>query len=239
MAGARPFVDRVGEEICGLSQHPGSLRRVLRCAHNGFTPERHRMAMTGLDLSALARIVLAVPFLLSGTIHLVRGRQYLLSILEYRILPVRVARVFARISPLVGISAGALVVAPPFSMWAAITILILTGSFFFAVTINLARGRRFACSCFGGVTDESIGPGTLLRLLVLASFTAPLLWRWTPSRSLSSSDEVGTALVAGALLLAGYVLAHLHLVRPLFESRHRHDSDQRAFASDVRTTGGE
>jgi len=45
--------------------------------------------------------------------------------------------------------------------------LFLLALFTFLVVLSLRRGLRPSCHCFGRVTDAPIGPGTVVRNLVL------------------------------------------------------------------------
>ena len=72
--------------------------------------------------------------------------------------------------------------------WAGVLSLTLLGAFVSGIGVNLARGRRPDCHCFGQLHSEPIGAGTLVRNGVLAALAALLVWQ--------GPERVGPSTVA-------------------------------------------
>jgi len=121
-----------------------------------------------------ARLVLGVIFLFSGVGKALSSRALVDVIMDYRLLSRRQARIAAPLLPVGEIVLGGLCIVGVGLPIAASLIALLLLVFTMAIAINLARGRRFACNCFGD-SKMAIGPAALLRnslLLVLAVFVA-------------------------------------------------------------------
>lgn len=69
--------------------------------------------------------------------------------------------------PWVEIGLGAVLAAGLVMPWAAWAAAVLLAVFTGAVVRALAQGRRPPCACFGGLSSRPIGPGTVVRNLVL------------------------------------------------------------------------
>ncbi len=109
---------------------------------------------------------LGIVFLLSTLPKLRRPLAFAQSVVTYKVLPDQVAYVFAlTLIPLEAFLAIALLTGflTDIALPLAITLLIV---FFVGVGINLKRGRRISCGCFGE-TSEQISPRTLARLFLL------------------------------------------------------------------------
>lgn len=125
-------------------------------------------------LALASRLSLGFIFLLSAGVKLRSPLTFARNVAEYEIVPAIVARgsalmlisleVFLAIAFLTGWLTN--VVLP-----VAITTLCL---FFIAVTINLRRGRRIACGCFGDISEQ-ISLRTLARLSLLLATVLLLL----------------------------------------------------------------
>jgi hypothetical protein len=84
------------------------------------------------------------------------------------VLPAGVATTFASALPFVELTLGSMLLLGLFTGFAATFAALLFLTFSLAISINLARGRSFDCHCFGSVQHDEIGPGALIRSLVLA-----------------------------------------------------------------------
>ncbi|HET8629147.1 MAG TPA: MauE/DoxX family redox-associated membrane protein [Thermomicrobiales bacterium] len=118
------------------------------------------------QLAFAARLSVGIMFTLSALPKVRRPPTFVRSVMAYDVLPAGVARVFA----------AALIPAEVFlalafltGWWPAVALplgaLVLL-AFLIAVGINLRRGRRIPCGCFGEAS-EAISPRTLARLLLL------------------------------------------------------------------------
>lgn len=123
-------------------------------------------------------------------------------------LPLGLARPVGILLPLAELAvAGALLV----SSWAragAAGALALLALFVVGISLNLARGRRPDCNCFGQVHSAPIGASTLVRNIVLAAVAVVVIVEG-PGNFVSSwiSRADATAWVAAAGALAIAVLA--------------------------------
>ncbi|HKY55672.1 MAG TPA: MauE/DoxX family redox-associated membrane protein [Anaerolineales bacterium] len=112
------------------------------------------------------QISLGIVFLLS-VLPKVRGPlTFAQSVVEYQILPAKVAYAFAlALIPLEALLAASFLTGwlTDFALPVAAMMLI---TFLIAVGINLRRGRRISCGCFGN-SNEQISSRTSARLLLL------------------------------------------------------------------------
>lgn len=109
---------------------------------------------------------LGIVFLLSALPKLRRPLTFIESVVNYKILPVQVARIFAlALIPLEAFSAVAFLT----GSWTEIALPLaglLLSLFLIAATINLRRGHNVPCGCIGNTT-ELISLRTIVRLLLL------------------------------------------------------------------------
>lgn len=133
-----------------------------------------------LSISPLTLLIVAFQlslgfiFLVSTLPKLRRPLDFARTVVEYRILPPGVAYIvglavipaeaFLAIAFLTGV----------FGDIALLIALAMLSAFSVAVGINLRRGRKISCGCFGK-TGEKLSPRTLARLLLLLSVVALLL----------------------------------------------------------------
>jgi magnesium-transporting ATPase (P-type) len=117
-------------------------------------------------LAFAAQFGLGGVFLLSAIPKLHRPRAFVEDVVAYRILPAGMARAFG----LALIPTEAFLAAAFFSGWWTSVALplaaVLLVAFLVAVGVNLRRGRRVSCGCFGNAT-ERISLRTAARLLLL------------------------------------------------------------------------
>ena len=176
-------------------------------------------------------MVLAATFLLSGVAKVRDAAGAVEGALEYRLLPEQLVRLLAPMLPAAEIALGIVLLTGVASRGAAVASAALVAIFTVAVGVNLRRGRRIACHCFGASSRERIGRSTLLRLAVigvaaavLATFTAG-----APRVQVAPSAPVTTLLsivAAVTLLLAllgpgGLLVADVAAVRRA-SNHHRH-----------------
>jgi peroxiredoxin len=115
---------------------------------------------------AIAQLLLAAVFAVSGIAKLADRAGSRRSLVEFG-LPEPIARPASVLLPLGELAvAGALVLALT-AWWGALGALALLAVFTVAVAVNLARGRRPDCHCFGRLTSTPIGWQTVARNLLL------------------------------------------------------------------------
>jgi methylamine dehydrogenase accessory protein MauD len=157
------------------------------------------------DAALLAvRLVLAAVFVVAALAKLADRDGARRSLVDFGV-PAGLAPAAAVGLPLVELLLAAGLVMSSTAWAAALGAAVLLGAFTLAVGVALARGRESDCHCFGRLSAEPVGRGTLARnltLLALASFAA-----------VAARDDAGTSATAwlgdlstGALLgLAGGV----------------------------------
>ena len=119
----------------------------------------------GLVLLTL-RLVLAAVFVVSGAAKLADLGASRAAAADLGV-PRRVAGAVGTVLPLVEIALAALLVVTPSGRGAAIGAALVLTAFTALLAINLARGRRPACHCFGGLHSAPISGATLARNVVL------------------------------------------------------------------------
>lgn len=157
----------------------------------------------------LARLLLAAVFAVAAVSKLTDGAGTRQGLRDFG-LPAAVAGPLGLLLPLVELAV-AVALLPAVSVWpAAIAALALLLLFTAAIGVNLARGRRPDCHCFGQVASGRIGVSTLVRNAVLAAVAGFVLWqaRTNPGPSaldwlagLTVAERTGLGLGAAALAL--------------------------------------
>ncbi len=170
----------------------------------------------------LARIFLAVVFALAGVAKLFDLQGSKKAITDFG-APHWLAAPLGYGLPILEITAACLLVFVRTALWGAFGSLTLLIAFVLVIGVNIARGRRPDCHCFGQLHSEPIGLSTLLRNGFLAVVAAALLWLAPHQPSLSFSAAMSrifvehtlTSLFAGAFLVTAVVQGYLtlHLFR--------------------------
>lgn len=159
------------------------------------------------ELALAAQWVLAAVLLVSAVAKLADRTRTADAVVDFGV-PERLRWAAPAVPAIELVLAGMLVV-PATARWGAIGAVALLVAFSLAVAVNLARGRRPACNCFGRLDASPIGGRTLLRNAVLIGI-AVVAARRDASTIGDVVDgitlPVALALVAGAavaVLLAG------------------------------------
>lgn len=148
------------------------------------------MSSTTDAFATAAQLVAVASFGYSSLAKLRHPRQFLKVIEDYRVLPtVRILAIFVA-GFVIG---GEFVVAMSllggwFVLPAGVFALVLLSLFGVAIWINLHRGRRVSCGCFGEASEE-ISSKSLLRLAFLAIVIAGLELVGTSRLSLSALER--------------------------------------------------
>lgn len=170
------------------------------------------------ELAVVCRFVLATIFVLAGTAKLARRREFAEAVRNYQLLPVWASEVVSRSLPPGELIVGVLLllgVAPvPVAAVAAFCLL----AFSVAIAMNLLRGRRIDCGCFGLVADSqltwsSVGQNALL-------LSAALLVAARPVGAPLSTEVAWMVVASVAVVGAGLVRSALQfrsLARPIQE----------------------
>jgi len=112
------------------------------------------------------QLILGMTLALAGIEKMRHLSIFVAGVLRYQILPIRLARWYGRLLPMVEIGAGALLLLGSWMRPAAIVSATLFVSFSIAVGLNLARRRKIPCFCFGA-DSSNIGWHTAIRILFL------------------------------------------------------------------------
>jgi uncharacterized membrane protein YphA (DoxX/SURF4 family) len=161
-------------------------------------------------LPLIAALALGTTFVVSGASKLQDAQGFVLGVLDYQILPSRLAILYARSLPFAEVFIGLLLL---FGIWrsiAGIGALALLLSFLIAVVINLGRGRRLKCHCFGSAQTERLGWLTVARILALMML-AIVVSRATENKFFAP----GPLIIVPVLLIAFGIFICLYLVTTL------------------------
>lgn len=154
-----------------------------------------------------AQFFLALVFLAAGVVKVGNRREFAIAVDNYQVVPRVVAPVVARWLPPGEVLLGLLLLAGIAPAWVGALATVLLVVFILVVVVNLLRGRRVECGCFGTSVPRRITWWTVLRnlsLLVMAGIVTvgapPGLTTWTWSGT--TSPAVAVAAVIPTLLTA-------------------------------------
>ncbi len=151
-----------------------------------------------------ARLVLSAVFAVAGGAKLA-DREGTAFTLEQFGLPRRLASAGAVLLPLAELAVAGLLLPDATAATGAVGAAVLLTVFIVGISVNLARGRRPDCNCFGQIGSAPVGPATLVRNVVLLALAAIVL--------AAGHGDAGAAALAGAgrldtaTALAGAALA--------------------------------
>jgi peroxiredoxin/uncharacterized membrane protein YphA (DoxX/SURF4 family) len=168
----------------------------------------------------IVRLVLAAVFLLASLTKLVDLAGTRRAIVGFG-LPERAGLPLAFLLPIAELAVAVALVPSRSAWWGALGAVILLLAFIAGISVNLARGRRPDCHCFGQLHSEPVGASTLIRngvLIVGALFVAiaghansgPSAVSWLGN--LTGAEQIGLAIVVAlTILLVGqwWFLANL------------------------------
>ena len=120
---------------------------------------------------SLSALVLAAVFAVAGVAKLADLAGTRRAIGEFG-APARLVPTLAVALPLAELGIAAALIPPGSARWAAIAALAMLLVFCAAIVRALARGSAPDCNCFGGLTQTTIGRGTLVRNVALAAVAA-------------------------------------------------------------------
>jgi peroxiredoxin/uncharacterized membrane protein YphA (DoxX/SURF4 family) len=171
----------------------------------------------------VARLLLAVVFFIAGASKLSDREGSRQTMIDFG-LPAAIATPLGLLLPLGELAVAVALVPASSAWWGAIGALMLLLLFVVGISINLARGRKPECHCFGQLHSAPAGWKTLARNGVLAAAAGFVLWEGYDSGAgpsavawlgaLSTAQLVG--LLGGLLvlaLLAGQWWFLVHLLR--------------------------
>ena len=152
------------------------------------------------------RLVLALVFAVAGVAKLADREGSRRAIAAFG-LPTALASPIGLLLPLVELGIAAALLPSSSAWWGALGALALLLVFVGGISINLARGKKPDCHCFGQLHSSPAGWKTLARNGVLAGLAGFLVWQgWQGHIGPSAIAWIGGLSVAQALLLVGGVL---------------------------------
>src|SRR5579862_3517383 len=116
----------------------------------------------------LARVILAAVFCLAGVAKLFDMKGSRSAMLDFG-LPQWFAVPLGSCLPFLELSVAGLLLPPESAWWGALGALVLLAAFVAGIAINMARGKRPDCHCFGQLHSAPVGPSTLVRNGLLAA----------------------------------------------------------------------
>jgi uncharacterized membrane protein YphA (DoxX/SURF4 family) len=159
----------------------------------------------------IIRVLLAMGlgsvFLTSAVPKMRHPKNFMLAVIEYRILPFTLSRLFALILPALELLIALLLVTGTFVRFAALAYAFLMLSFVIGVSVNIRRGRDLRCHCFGSNHKRTITASLVMQDLLLcmsAFLLAVLTPSWWVSEQWSFMRYVGLAPFAALLLLGTF-----------------------------------
>ena len=123
----------------------------------------------------IARLVLAGVFTLAGVAKLSDLEGSRKAIIDFG-LPAVLASPLALLLPLAELAVAAALIPASTAWWGALGALGLLMLFVVGISLNLARGRKPDCHCFGQLHSAPAGWKTLARNGVLAAVAGFVLW---------------------------------------------------------------
>lgn len=146
-----------------------------------------------------ARLLLALTFLVAGTTKLIDRTAFQQTLPEFGV-PQRWLAPLHILIPVCELIIGLAMLGDNTFRWGGVAALAVLMLFTAAVAINLLRGRRPSCHCFGQLSAGNVNRWTLFRNGLLVLLTIFVLWRG-PRQTGAGITDILTA--AGALSLGG------------------------------------
>jgi uncharacterized membrane protein YphA (DoxX/SURF4 family) len=172
--------------------------------------------MDSQEIAIVLRLVLGITLTLGGITKIKYLSVFVQGVLQYRVLPVSLARWYGRLLPFVEVGTGAFLILGLGTQIVAVVSALIFASFAIAVGVNLTRKREMPCYCFGADTSDKMGWHTLLRIMLLFGMAVGLTvspsstsWWWA---LISGSVRVDVPSLVPLLALAAFGLLALSFV---------------------------
>jgi peroxiredoxin len=154
----------------------------------------------------LARLLLALVFALAGLAKLADRSGSRQTIVDFG-LPSALAGALGLLLPLAELAVALALIPASTALWGALGALALLTLFAAGIGINLARGRKPDCHCFGQLHSAPVGWKTLTRNGALAAVAGFVVWQgWQGNVGPSAIAWLGALAAAQLLILAGAVV---------------------------------
>jgi peroxiredoxin len=158
-------------------------------------------------LALAARLILAAILLVSGLAKLADRSGSQQAVRDFGV-PKGLAGLVAAVLPFIELVIAIALLPARTAQWAGLAVAVLMGLFTVAIAINLIRGRKPDCHCFGQLTAEPIGWSTAGRNLVLVALGLFVFAEGFAAAQLSAVEwvtalraaEIANLIVAAAAL---------------------------------------
>jgi len=150
----------------------------------------------------LTRLLLASVFVVAGVGKLTDRSGTRQAIADFGV-PSPLVAPLGVLLPLAELAVAAALLPASTAWWGAMGALVLLLLFVAGIGVNLARGHRPECHCFGQLRSQPAGWNTLARNLVLAALAAFVIWRGYGGAGPSAVGwlaELSTVQVVGLIL---------------------------------------
>jgi peroxiredoxin len=131
-------------------------------------------------LLLLARLALSAVFAIAGISKLVDLPASRQAIIDFGV-PERLAKPLGWLLPIVEIATAVTLLFIESAWQAGITALSLLGLFIIAISVNLARGRKPDCKCFGQVHSAPISGSLIIRNLIFSALALLIVMQGKPN----------------------------------------------------------
>ena len=159
----------------------------------------------------VARLLLAVVFAVAGVAKLTDRAGSQRALTDFGV-PTSLAAPLGLLLPLAEFAVAVALIPTATAWWGALGALALLLLFIVAISINLARGRKPDCRCFGQLHSAPVGWKTLVRNGLLGVVAAFVVWRGYDGTGPSVVGGVGDLSIPWLLgLLFGLVVLGLLL----------------------------
>lgn len=172
-----------------------------------------------MNLSLLGiRLALVLVFAVAAIAKFADRRRFQQSIASFGV-PLRFTSMLAVTVPGAELAVAIALLPRASAQWAATGAFALLVAFLALISLNLSKGRRPDCNCFGQLRATPIGWRTLARNIALASLAGIVVWKGPGSSAFSSvrglstveavSVALGTAAVLGVLIVGWFTASLL------------------------------
>ena len=115
------------------------------------------------NFKIMVSLVLGGTFLVSALPKLRNPKGFILTVLEYRILPPYLSKLYGAFIPPLEFAVAIFAFTGIILRFTAIVMSFLLFSFIVAISVNIKRGRDLDCSCFGTIKKRRIGKSLLIQ----------------------------------------------------------------------------
>jgi peroxiredoxin/uncharacterized membrane protein YphA (DoxX/SURF4 family) len=174
----------------------------------------------------IVRFLLAAVFLIAAVAKLFDRAGTRKAVGDFGV-PAPLVATAATLVPLAELAAGILLIPATTAWWGAIGAAGLLIAFIIGIAVNLARGRRPGCQCFGQLHPTPVGWTTLARNALLLGAAGLVVWRGpdrvgpTAAKVLGDLSGVEIAALAAGVVVLGLLLVLGMMVLELLRQNGR------------------